>query len=243
MFQSSFFKQTINLFLLLFIMLISAAPSIADDLIILTSRDNSPLNAITESVVDEAYRRIGKKVKFERFPGNRSILMANSGKADGEVSRLRFVIKKYQNLRVVPVPVFHSELVALTKNPAIKINGWESLTPFRTVAPGSFKLVWNKLKSHKKVTKVADALSAINKLIKEEADVAILNKYEAERLIDIFGYRDIIVNDPSLETKPIYHLLHKKNEYLIQMLSNALTEMTDDGTMQTIWENRGAQLK
>lgn len=206
----------------------------------ISSREHSPLNAVTETVVREMYRRIGYAVKFEHLPGNRAITLASHGKVDGDVSRLAFITKKFPDLRIVPVPIFYSELVALSTNEDLKIGGWESLGAYQVVAPSSFKLIWNKLRNHKNTVRTPDTASALLTLINGHAEVAVLNKYEAERLIDVFNYQNISPHLPPLEKLPIYHILHKKNEHLITPLTAAIKQMSEDGSLKKIWIERGA---
>ncbi|MET0101333.1 MAG: transporter substrate-binding domain-containing protein [Sedimenticola sp.] len=214
--------------------------SVADNNMTVAARAVSPLNAITKPVVEEAYRRIGLNVEFVHFSGNRSIVEANAGKTDGEVSRLRFVLKKFTNLRIVPAPLFSSELVAITNDPRIEISNWKSLSPYKIVAPESFRLVWNRLKSHNDAHKVSNTLEALERLLNNQAKVAVVNRYEADRLMVIFQFSNPMIKTTLLESHPIYHFVHKKNERLIPDLTRALEEMKNDGTLKKIWQAQGA---
>ena len=233
-----FFRKIIILAQLC-VCLLLPPPLLAADQITLASRQDSPLNAITEKVLEEAYRRIGIKVTFERFAGDRSIFLANKGVLDGEVSRLRFVLQNYTNLRLVPVPIFYSEIVAFTIKPGIIIESWESLAAYRVAFPASFRLIGNHLKSHPHTLKTADTSSALEALFQDKVEVAVANRYEGERLIDVFGYRGVHTQLPPLESKPIFHLLHEKNASLIPSLTKALETMTEDGTLKRIWNEKG----
>ncbi|MET0081459.1 MAG: transporter substrate-binding domain-containing protein [Sedimenticola sp.] len=213
--------------------------SVADNNVTIAARAVSPLNAITKPVVEEAYRRLGLNVEFVHFAGNRSIVEANAGKTDGEVSRLRFVLKKFTNLRIVPAPLFSSELVAITNDPRIEISDWKSLSPHKTVAPESFRLVWNRLKAHKDAHKVSNTLEALERLLNNQAKVAVVNRYEADRLMVVFQLRNPLIETTLLESHPIYHFVHKKNEHLVPRLTRALEEMTNDGTLKKIWQEQG----
>lgn len=227
----------------LYLLIILSLPALASDQMILASRKDSPLNAITEPVLEEAYRRIGLKVKFERFDGDRSIFMANNGVLDGEVSRLRFVLEKYPNLRLVPIPIFYSEIVAFTRNHDIVVDNWKSLEPYRVAFPVSFRLIAKRLKSHQQILKTKDSSSSLDALYQNDVDIAVTNRYEGERLIDVFGYRGIHTSLPPLESKPIFHLLHEKNESLIPSLTKALKAMTEDGMLEKIWRESGANVE
>ncbi|MET0105606.1 MAG: transporter substrate-binding domain-containing protein [Sedimenticola sp.] len=225
-----------------FLILLLGVPgiSVADNNVTIAARAVSPLNAITKPVVEEAYRRIGLNVKFTHFAKNSSIVEANKGNTDGEVSRLRFVLKKFTNLRIVPVPLFSSELVAITTDPVIEVSDWKLLLPYKTVAPESFRLVWNRLKAHKNAHKVANTLEALEMLINNQADVAVVNRYEADRLMVVFQFSNPMIRTTLLESHPIYHFVHKKNEHLVPRLTRALEEMTRDGTLERIWLENGA---
>ncbi|MES9938784.1 MAG: transporter substrate-binding domain-containing protein [Sedimenticola sp.] len=228
--------------IVVFLILLLGVPgvSVADNNVTVAARAVSPLNAITKPVVEEAYRRIGLNVEFVHFAGNRSIIEANAGKTDGEVSRLRFVLKKFTNLRIVPAPLFSSDLVAITNDPRIEISDWKSLSPYKTVAPESFRLVWNRLKSHNDAHKVSNTLEALGRLLNDQAKVAVVNRYEADRMMVVFQFSNPMIKTSLLESHPIYHFVHKKNEHLVPGLTRALEEMTRDGTLERIWLENGA---
>lgn len=220
-------------------LLFSSAFAADEKKLVLTARDNSVINGVTEPVLIEAYRRIGIELEFIRLPGNRSIITANSGLSDGEVNRLKFVLTKYKNLRLVPVPIFFSKLSAFTRNSEAKIDDWSSLKNYRTATPASFKFVVNKLKGYPQFHVTKNSSTSLDLLRDNQVDIAVLNRYEASRLIKLFGYRGILAIEPPLETLPIYHLLHKKNEHLIPLLTDALNEMSRDGTLRKIWADNG----
>ncbi|MCW8826894.1 MAG: transporter substrate-binding domain-containing protein [Gammaproteobacteria bacterium] len=205
----------------------------------LASRDNSVINSVTEPVLIEAYRRIGIKVEFNRLPGNRSIVVANNGLTDGEVGRLKYVLSQHENLLIVPTPILFSRLSAFTKMADPKVYGWPSLKNYSVAALGSFKFVVNKLQNHPQTILTNDAASALSLVHNGQVDIAILNQFEGKRLVDVFGYREIYAAEPPLVNQPIHHLLHKKNEHLIQPLNDSLNEMVKDGTLHRIWAEHG----
>ncbi|KAF5030591.1 hypothetical protein DSECCO2_636550 [anaerobic digester metagenome] len=61
-----------------------------------------------EAFVGEAYRRIGMNVVFKYSPPMRDISLANDGEIDASAVRTKYAVAKYQNLLVVPEPLFSS---------------------------------------------------------------------------------------------------------------------------------------
>ena len=140
----------------------------------------------------------------------------------------------------VPFPIFKSELVAITIEPSIVVSDWQSLMPYKVIAPGSFRLIWKRLENHKNTHRASDSLDALKKLINRDVDVAIVNKYEAQRLMVVYGAESYVIQMPPLETHDIYHFVHKRNSHLIPALTNALKEMEEDGFLERTWMEHGA---
>jgi len=66
---------------------------------------DDPAATISEMVLREAYRRLGRTLVVHQLPGERSLVYANEGKMDGELYRKLGLDRDYPNLVIVPVPL------------------------------------------------------------------------------------------------------------------------------------------
>jgi len=198
---------------------------------VLATRDHVITNRLAESVLTEAYSRAGIEIKFAPYPGARSVVEANAGHADGEVARLAFVLKKYQNLVKVPVPIFYSELAAFTHSEhPIDIKSWNELAGHTVTSIKGFKLVEEKL-SNQPLKLVKSSEDAVELIESDRVEVAVLNAIAAEIAIGRTNARHVIKLEPSLERLPVYHLLHKKHAALVPKLTAALETMKKEGVL------------
>ena len=122
------------LVIILFLSIISVASMVcAEDnkSIVITAIQNEQTHAMAKEVVREAYLKIGYDVRFDFFPGKRSLEMANEGESDGDVARIEGTEKKFPGLVPIPIPVIWFDGVVFTKNIVKKINDWKDLNGLR----------------------------------------------------------------------------------------------------------------
>lgn len=221
-----------------FVMLFSwPATSAAGETLVLASRADTLTNRFAEQVLTEAYARLNMKIKFAIYPDARSVIEANAGRADGEVARLGTVLNRYQNLKKIPVPIFHSELSAfVNKEYKYRISDWKSLRNYSLTTIRGFLFVQNKLAdfSPRIVGTSADAIQLIEN---DRVEVAVLNRFLGLRAIAAGYGKRVKVHSPALERLPVYHLLHKKHERLIPKLTAVLKAMEQDGRLRSMWED------
>ncbi len=115
------------LFLLCFMCAASLVRSDNIHSVFITAIQNEQTHATAKEVLREAYRRIGYNVRFETFPGQRSIVMANNGESDGDVARIAGTEKEFPNLIPVPTPVILFKGMVFTKNITREIKTWKDL--------------------------------------------------------------------------------------------------------------------
>lgn len=204
---------------------------------IIASRQETLVNRFGESVLKELYGRLNIKVQFVYLPGAQSIVEANAGLVDGEVSRLETVLASYPNLRLVPVPMFMSDLSAfIHKDSTIQIDSWQSLAGHKTTTIDGFKFVKSKLAAYDPVI-VDTSKQAVTLVETQDRDVAVLNRLLGVLAMAEARTKNVKVVNPPLDSKPAYHLVHKKHEALIPDLTTAMQAMKDEGTLDAMWED------
>ncbi|MDF1880199.1 transporter substrate-binding domain-containing protein [Sulfurimonas sp. MAG313] len=194
---------------------------------------NSVAHEISKKILIKAYARIGIQPKFISTGFLKSLELANSGKTDGDVSRVKQVSKKYPNLIAVPVEINFIEAVAFSKKHTIKINNWKDLAPYKIVIVKGIKFIEYNTEGFDRVI-VANYKEAFDLLHSMKADIIIVPK-----LVGILNQfkntqEHIKAISPSLKKLSLYHFVHKKNAYLIPKLVPVLKAMQKSGELQYI---------
>ncbi len=195
---------------------------------------------VFEEILTEGYQRIGIKVKRRFYPMERALTSSNTGKTDGEMSRVEGISDKYPNLLIIPVAVLNTEIVAFSVKDISVAKGWESLTQHSVVIQMGMKIVEiNAKKFNWKYSAMIRTDQLFMTLIKGRYDVAVtelfkgyasLNKLKANS--EGKEYQSIkLLKPPLLEIK-LYHYLHKSNKDLIPKITASLMEMEKEGLIK-----------
>ena len=202
--------------LALVLLLLFSAPGalLAQQPLVMCTTESAPLSTpeqtgMLDTIVAEAFRRAGAAIKILTVPGERALLNANSGAADGDINRIAGLDAQYVNLVQVPEPNMTYDFVAISRKPLV-INGWDSLRPYRVGHVIGWKLV-EKNVSAESVTTVASA-----QLLRE---------------LNVAGAK---VLDPPLERRQMYIYLHTRHAPLVPKLAAALRAMKADGAYSAI---------
>ncbi|QTA85079.1 substrate-binding periplasmic protein [Desulfonema magnum] len=224
----------------LFSVLIMSGSVYAREKLVLTTLD-SHLNAVVGvNILREAYQRIGIQIETKILPAERALHMANKGKFDGEVIRIREVQELYPNLRRVPVPVIAMEGVVFTKDVTFDVTGWESLKPYtigiligsKFIEKGTRGLTVEAVPTYKQV---------LLKLNAGRTDVAVMARTNGLIELRKLNMKGIRVLEPPLVKARLYHYLHKKNEHLIPQIAQVLKNMVEEGRPKEIWDQSIAE--
>ena len=207
---------------------------LAQEPLAFTGIENSSYATISKQVMKEAYRRLGLDVKFTDLPAARSLAVANSGRVDGELYRIKDVHFKYKNLIMVPVPIGIMEGVAITTNSKISLQEWESLTPYRVCIRNGVKFAEAGTKNMKVDVSNSNEHLFYN-LGLNRCDVIILARLTSIKLAQDFEKEmERPVYYHVIQTYPLFHYLHKKNKHLVLKLTKTLEKMQMDGTIAKI---------
>ena len=94
----------------------------AQPVIALTTPENAFVQAISVQVLKKAYNKLGYQVEIHKLPNVRSLLSANMGLFDGEVSRIGNLHSSYPNLNAVPTAINMINVIALGKHGSQTVN-------------------------------------------------------------------------------------------------------------------------
>jgi polar amino acid transport system substrate-binding protein len=192
---------------------------------------DDPMFVICRKVLEEAYRRIGIKMNLATMPGERSLILANSGKTDGDLCRTKGALSGYANLLMVGPPLTRAEVVAFSKT-ALPINNWEDLSRYEIGYERGVKVVeQNTLGMN--VDIASNAESGYKKLLIGRTDVYVDTRISGLYMLRRLGYPRPHVSPP-LETFTMHHFVNVKNAALIGKLSEALEQMQKEGAIARI---------
>lgn len=201
--------------------------------LVLSSPKGSSVHKPSKVVLEEAYKKIGVGVSFVEMPGERSLKDSNSGKNDGEVTRIKGISKKYKNLVIVPVAINYLEGSVLTKNKKFDVKGWDSLKPYKVGIVRGVKFVEKGTKGMN-VQVVGSFKQAFQLLDKGRIDVIVAPKLALIGNMKKFGTEGMTVLEPAIVKLDLYHHLHKKNVNLVDKLKAELQKMKDSGRIEEI---------
>lgn len=214
--------------------------SAAQEIHISTLVGSDPSSRIAELVMAEAYRRIGRQLVVHPLPGERTLMMANEGRMDGELYRKAGMERDYPNLLIVPVPLLTYEIVVFTRGTSFVVNGWESLRPFTIGYVRGIKIVKENTAGMR--TEPVPAMDmAFRKLTMGRTDIVVGNRLAGLAAAAALRIDDVQVLSPALASFPVYHYVHRKHAALVPGLAAALQAMTADKTIERL-QKQGAAL-
>lgn len=108
-------------------LLFEHTPASAEKIFVLVTPPNTVDTVISEVITREAYKRIRITVKIPKYPGERALRLANSGKVDGEVQRIKGIAASYHNLIQVYPAINFIEGTVFTRTQTFIVQGWNSL--------------------------------------------------------------------------------------------------------------------
>jgi len=206
----------------------------AQELTFSAGKDNI-VHEVASDVLKKAYKKINITPHFIFIPLEKSLQLSNSGQTDGEIARISVINRNYTNLIKVPVVINFVEGVAFGKGKHMHINKWRDLKPYRLGIAKGAKFI-EKGTQGMNVTLYKGFHESFEALDKDEIDIAIVPKTTGKYLIYKNGYKDIHSLGKTLQRLNLYHFLHKKNAYLVPLLTPILQKMKKSGEIKYIRE-------
>lgn len=211
----------------------------SQEIIVLSTIQRSPISTpqqtgMADLIAIEAFRRIGVQLEIDDIPAKRALVNANKGIHDGDLARVSGVTKRYPNLLPVPEITWIAEIGGFSKDPTIKVTGWESLADYHLSYIRGWVIFERNIKQSKSLTQVVDPERLFTLLTNNRTDIALYERKMGYGVIAEMGLEGIHEIKPSLTIEPIYIYLHKKHRALIPQVAQAIKEMKQDGTYQRI---------
>ena len=199
------------------------------------------VQSFSESVLQKAYQNLGIKLDIIHVPVGRSLLLANSGEVDGEVSRIKKVASDYTNLIRIPVPINYVDIRMFTYNKKL-LSHDQGISRFYRI--GCIKGVVLSEKIIKQLNETCHTVTgfkqAIGLLNKNKIDVLILPLTVGLYFKDTDLQFSSSYYGKTLGTEPLYHYLHKKHFELVPKLTEQLKSMNINFKKQTFKNDKSS---
>jgi polar amino acid transport system substrate-binding protein len=190
-----------------------------------------------ESVAAEAFRRLGRQIETAALPAERALLNVNAGIDDGELGRIPGIEHDYPNLIRVPEKVFDFDFVGFARDPAVQVDGWQSLRSYSVGHITGWKIYERNTQAARDVTTVRSIRELFGLLEKKRADIVLLERWQGLWELRHRGLRARLLEPPFARSE-MFIYLHRKHRDVVPRLAQALADMKADGTYERLRRER-----
>jgi len=192
---------------------------------------------VTQGLATEVGRRVGVEIKIIPLPAKRAIKQLMAREIDGDWARVDGYGTEIPGLIQISEPIASHPYTAYSTQNDIKINGWESLEPYRVAYLRGWKVVELKLAPfHKRLYPVSNNEAGFRFIAAHRADVFINIPFIANSHLKKKGIKELGIKGlkPPLDFLHVYiHALPKHAE-LAKKMEMAVKAMKADGTYDQI---------
>jgi len=213
--------------------LIAAPLAAAQQHLVLVTPPNTVDTVISEVITRQAYKRIGIVVNIRKYPGERALRLANSGKVDGEVQRINGISANYHNLIQVHPAINYIEGAAFTQTVKFKVKGWDSLKPYKVGYIRGIKFAERNTKNMDSLA-VGDYRGLFQMLGDNRFEVAVSPRLNGLYQMKQLGVKNVEALSPAIMRFELFHYLHNKHAKLAPKISAVFTEMEKSGELVAI---------
>jgi polar amino acid transport system substrate-binding protein len=207
----------------------------ANKTLIFSTAEESTIQDISIQVLTEAYHKIGYDIQVRRLPNRRSLLAANRGTVDGEISRIKGINNRFGNLIRIPIAINFLEGQAFSKKTHLTIKNWNDLPKYKLLCVRGVKFVEAKLQKLNIPCHFVNLFTDAVKMLQiNRYDIAIFPKINGITAIKKARIKNVKPIGKPLSQINLYHYLHSKNKSLITSLRKTLEEMNANGRITTI---------
>jgi len=216
-----------------------SAQGVQEEIVLADSGDRL-LNGVAMEVGSRVFGKYNIKFKLRTYPKARALVMANSGKADGDAYRVYDLQKitggKYSSLLRVDVPYISIYWTAFVgdKFKDVKVTDWKDLANYRIAAIRGNKTMearMNEFVPIKNRTLVNNYDLAFKMLLRGRVDVVVGKP--AVGVSYLKNHKNLHMTG-EFEDQDIYMYLHNKHKQLIPKIEYELREMKKSGALLNI---------
>jgi ABC-type amino acid transport substrate-binding protein len=201
------------------------------------SSEASLVSSVGEKIVKEIYGRLNIPVKIIDMPAKRALVAAMDGTVDGDLMRIMKVQEVAPRLiRLSP----HANLiegVVYSKNPDLKVEGWDTLKDYRIGARRGIQWSDDATKGYKSVEAIHDNESLMKMLNSDRVDLVLTARFIGMVHLKKLNLDKVIhLIHPPLATFRLYNYLHIKHRNLAPIIEDLLAKMYVSGELQKLRE-------
>ncbi len=201
----------------------------------LVAAANTADTLVSEVILVKAYARLGYRLEIARYPAERALRLADAGRADGDVQRIAGLASRYPNLLQLQPAINYVEGSAFAADKAIRIEGWESLRPYRIGFIRGIKFAeLNTMGMDRHA--VGDYQALFRMLVKGRFDLGVSPRLNGLYQLKRLGVEGVTPMDPPLARFDLYHYLHRSHAQLAPKLEAIFREMQVSGELTAIRE-------
>ncbi len=233
--------KRVYLFLSVLLIIIIPSQVFSQKSITFTTADNQEhaRSKAINRVLTEVFKQMGLDLKIVVMPSKRSLINANAGIEDGNFLRTKGITAKFPNLIMVPERLSVNNIVAFSKDPSIKVDGWKSLNNYHVVCVNGWRNCERELPNPKQKTVIKDEKLLFTLLEKNRADIGVFGRSTGLAVLKELHFTDIKPLKPPIVVSDLFLYIHKKHELLVPVISDILQRMKSDGTYQQILADTG----
>jgi polar amino acid transport system substrate-binding protein len=194
---------------------------------------NREQTGILDRVFIEVFERLDMEIEIVFTSTNRSMVDVNAGIIDAEANRIAGMEESYPHLRRVPEPNMTMEFVAFARRD-LQIDGWESIRNLDVGLVRGWKILEDHTTDFPFVVTVPTEVELFNMLRRDRIDVALYAKLTGYAVLQEMGLEGIQHLEPPLATRDMYLYVHERHADLTDDIAQALREIKQDGTYQSI---------
>lgn len=188
-------------------------------------------------IYTEAFRRIGMKMVYKYLPAKRATVESNEGGVDGDLYRAYRYGNFHPDLVRVGETVYIANVSAFATDPAIQLNGWDSLkgTEYRVDYRRGVKLCEYALPEivpKKRLSVVSLWSHGLRKLVAGWTDIYVDVEDVIMKALKTDKNFDEVRRVGVMEIAPVHAYLHNKHKSLAPKLSSVLKQMKKEGLIE-----------
>lgn len=224
---------------ILLLLWMNRPPLWAGEGLFLVASDANPLysNAANDGLVDrmaqQVFQRLAIPLTIAQLPSARALINANRGWVDGDMLRIAGLESRYPNLIRVEEPWLDMEFLALTRDPAVRINTWRDIRGLDLAMIKGWKVFEDHVQGSRSLLRVNSADHLFNLLDKKRVDAILYDKRQGAYYSALYGMGDLHPAGAVLTVQPVYLYLHKKHAHLVSAIAEQLRQIKAQEPVQT----------
>lgn len=205
-------------------------PVTQEEVWVSTFPEDDAVSAICETILAEAYRRMGLRLRVRHAPGERALQLSNSGEVDGELYRMRGIDDQFRELVPVPVELHEARFMAFMARDDVPMASAADLRGWRVAYNRGAKAVERNLPPGLHTEAAHSQSNMFERLGAGRFDVVIDDHLSGMLTLTRLGLKHIKARGP-LFVVPLIHYVHQRHRDRVAPLTRILREMKQSGEM------------